>query len=73
MQLYHTQAELQELGLDHHQLLKMLKERGEEFVYDEANDDDDEVEDEFLSVYDHLDPVRDDSDSDEEDGANLGE
>ena len=42
VQLYHTQPELKEKGLDQHQLLKMLKDRGAEFVYDNVNDDEDE-------------------------------
>lgn len=45
VQGYHSQAELQELGLDQHELLKLLKDEGAEFVYDNINDDEeDEVD-----------------------------
>ena len=51
MQFYHSQEELQEKGLDQHQLLKLLKEKNAEFVYDDVEEDvdgedeDDEEED----------------------------
>lgn len=44
VQLYHTQAEMREKGFDQHELLKMLKDKGAEFVYDDVNDDDNDDE-----------------------------
>ena len=46
---------MEERGLDQHELLKMLKDRGAEYVYDDVNDDDKDDED-------------DDDDDDDEDG-----
>ena len=40
--MYHSKEELEEKGLDHHQLLKLLKDEAEKFVYDDVNDDEDE-------------------------------
>ena len=41
----HSQAECQELGIDQHKLLEMLKDKGSEFVYDDINDDDEDDDD----------------------------
>ena len=60
MQLYHTKAELDEKGVDEHQLLKMLKDRGAEFVYDDVNDDEEEEEDEFEDEADDEDDFDED-------------
>ena len=47
---YHSQAECQRLGLDHHELLKMMKILGEEFEC--RNVENDEFEGEDMDLYD---------------------
>ena len=39
MEAYHSREACQELGIDQHKLLEMLKDKGSEFVYDDINDD----------------------------------
>ncbi len=44
---YHTRAQCRMLGIDQHKLLKMLKDKGSEFVYDDINDEEEDDEDEL--------------------------
>ena len=72
MQLCHTQEELLERDIDQHQLLKILKDKGEEYVYDEVNEEEEEEE-----IFDHLDPLpavlEDDEEEEEGEGNDFCE